>query len=278
MNMKKGILLAAVILLVAAGFAQAQEGELSGTVDLTFLSSYIWRGYDWYHNNGTAVQLGIDLDFYDTGFGLKILNTRPNNSGDGRLGGVSIPNQGLERVDLTLYYGNSLFEGETYVTNYTVGWVYYNLPDNSSNFADMQEFFASLSLPELCPFGIVPSYTIICLWPSESNSTLNTALQGLGGSVGGWIHVAGLGYDLAVPGLLPEIPEQILHLSIDLVYNDGVLGADHDWSHAVLGGSTEFDLTEDVTLTPALYYQASMDDSVNDKDEFWLSLGLSYKF
>ena len=275
MNMKKGILLAAVILLVAAGFTQAQEGELSGTVDLTFLSSYIWRGYDWYHDNGTALQLGIDVDFYDTGFGLKILNTRPNNSGDGML---AIANQDLERIDLTLYYGNSLFEGETYVTNYTVGWVYYNLPDNPSNFADMQEFFASLSLPELCPAGVVPSYTIICMWPSESNSVLNRALSAVGRSVSGWIHVVGLGYDLAVPGLVPEIPEQILHLSTDLVYNDGVLGADHDWSHAVLGVSTGFDLTENLAFAPALYYQASMDDSVNDKDEFWVTLGLSYKF
>ena len=273
--MKKGILLAAVILLSAGGLTRAQEGVLSGTADLTFLSSYIWRGYDWFHNNGTALQLGIDLDFYDTGFGLKLLNTRPNNSGNGVF---EIPNQDLERVDLTLYYGNTLFEGETYVTNYTVGWVYYNLPDNSSNFGDMQEFFASLSLPELCPAGVVPSYTIICMWPSESNSVWNQALSADGRSVSGWLHVVGLGYDLTVPGLVPEIPEQVLHLSMDLVYNDGVIGADHDWSHAVLGGSTEFDLTEDLTFTPALYYQASMDDSVNDEDEFWVTLGLSYKF
>ena len=273
--MKKGILLAAVILLSAAGFAQAQEGELSGSVDLTFLSSYIWRGYDWFENNHSALQLGIDLDLYDTGFGLSILNTRANRSGDGML---DIPFQDLERLDLTLYYGSSLFEGETYATDYTVGWVYYNLPDNSSNFADMQEFFASLSLPEICPAGVVPSYTIICLWPSESNSTLNTALQGIGRSVGGWIHVVGLGYDLTVPGPLPEIPEQTLHLSADMTYNDGVLGADHDWSHAVLGVSTEFDLTENVAFVPALYYQATMDKSVNASDEWWVTLGLSYKF
>ena len=34
MNMKKGILLAVVISLCTAGFAQAQEGELSGTLDV----------------------------------------------------------------------------------------------------------------------------------------------------------------------------------------------------------------------------------------------------
>jgi len=183
---------------------------------------------------------------------------------------------------LTLYYGNSLFEGETYATNYTVGWVYYNHPDQSSNFMDMQEFFASLSWPEVCPFGVVPSYTIVCLWPSESDSVLNrTVLPGAvpaRGDAGGWIHVVGLGYDLTVPGPLPEIPEQTLHLSADMAYNDGVLGADHDWSHAVLGVSTEFDLAENIAFIPALYYQVSMDDSVNDEDEWWVTLGLSYKF
>jgi len=275
--MKKGILLAAVILLSVSGFAQAQEGELSGTVNLTYLSSYIWRGFDWYTNNHSALQLGIDLDLYDTGFGLSILNTRAMKSGMGTLG---LPNQDLERLDLTLYYGNSLFEGETYATNYTVGWVYYNLPDNSSNVADLQEFFASLSFPDAIPFGVVPSYTIICMWPSESNSMLNTTiLPAMGaGNASGWIHVAGLGYDLTVPGPLPEIPEQTLHLSLDMVYNDGVLGVDHDWSHAVLGVSTEFDLAENLALIPALYYQASMDKSVNASDEWWLSLGLSFKF
>ena len=275
--MKKGILLAVVILLSAAGFAQAQEGELSGTVNLTYLSSYIWRGYDWYSNNHSALQLGIDLDLYDTGFGLSILSTRAMKSGNGLLG---LPNQGLERLDLTLYYGNSLFEGETYATNYTVGWAYYNFPENSSNVMDLQEFFASLSFPDACPFGVVPSYTIICMWPSESNSWLNaTALPGAArGNAGGWIHVVGLGYDLTVPGPVPEIPEQTLHLSADMAYNDGVLGADHDWSHAVLGVSTEFDLVENVAFVPALYYQASMDKSVNMSDEWWVTLGLSYKF
>ncbi len=272
--MKKGILLAAVILLSAAGFAQAQEGELSGTVDLTFLSSYIWRGYDWFENNHSALQLGIDLDLYDTGFGLNVLSTRANKSGNVE----GVPFQDLERLDLTLYYGNSLFEGETYATDYTVGWVYYNLPDNSSNVADMQEFFASLSLPEICPLGVVPSYTIICLWPSESNALSNQALSLIDRTVGGWLHVVGLDYDLTVPGPLPEIPEQTLHLSADMTYNDGVLGADQDWSHAVLGVSTEFDLTENVAFVPALYYQASMDDTVNESDEWWIGLGLSYKF
>jgi len=267
MNMKKGILLAAVILLSAAGFAQAQEGVLSGTFDITFLSSHIWRGFDVYPNNHGAYQGSLDLDLYGTGFGVKLLSSRAFSKGF----------ENTEELDLTLYYGNNLFEGEAYAIDYTVGWVNYNYPDQPVRAAHMQEAFASFSFPDAGPFGVVPSYTIVCMWPAKSYSTV--------GPNGGWLHIMGLGYDLTVPGLLPETPEQTLHLSMELVYNDGAApgsaGAafvDHDWSHAVLGISTEFDLAENIALTPALYHQQSMDSSVNNEDEWWLSLGLSYKF
>jgi len=268
---KKVILLAAVILLSAAGLveAQEQEGELGVTLDVTYLSRYIWRGFDMYNNNTSAIQPSIDIDFYGTGFGVTVLSSRANGSGF----------ENLEEMDITLYYYNSLFEGETYATDYTVGWRYYNFPDNRQSALDLQEFFASLSWPNICPAGIVPSYTIIRMWSAKSNSPRNQALSARGrGDVEGWIHIVGLGYDWTVEGLLPETPEQILHLSADLVYNDGVLGVDHDWSHMLFGVSTGFELADNVTLTPALYYQASMENTVNTQDEFWVGLSMKYKF
>jgi hypothetical protein len=83
-----------------------------------------------------------------------------------------------------------------------------------------------------------------------------------------------------VPGFLPGTKEQILHLSTETVYNDGAYGAaiDHDWSHAVFGISTSFDLGGNVTFTPGFHYQSSWDDSVNASDEYWTSLSLTYTF
>jgi hypothetical protein len=60
-------------------------------------------------------------------------------------------------------------------------------------------------------------------------------------------------------------------------YNDGILGADHDWSHATLGLSTSFEL-EPVTLTPFLNYQISMDESVNDEDEIYGGISITLDF
>ena len=267
---KKGILLAAVILLSAAGLVQAQEGELGVTLDVTYLSRYIWRGFDMYNNNTSAIQSSIDVDLYGTGFGVNLFWSRANESGF----------ENTEWLNTTLYYYNGLFEEETYATNYRVGWTYYSFPDQPrrggtvANGGDLQEFFAALSWPEICPAGIVPSYTIVCMWPAQSNSNAT--------GVGGWAHIFGLGYDWTVAGLLPETPEQTLHLSAELVYNDGVGPAgetvDHDWSNMVLGVSTDFEVADDVTFTPAVYYQASMDNSVNTQDEFWVGLSMRYKF
>jgi hypothetical protein len=199
-------------------------------------------------------------------------------------------------VDLTLSYSSSCFEYETYAIDYTVGWMYYNYPDQPTggspitNLArraqnsDLQEFFASFSWPEICPEGVVPSYTIIKMWVSESGSEMNNLLRIAGrDGLGGYLHILGLSYDLPVEDLLPDFPEQILHLSAAMVYNDGVnafraYDVDHDWTHAVLGVSTDFDLGNDLTLTPGVYYQKALEHTNAFNDEFWCSLSVKYAF
>ncbi len=274
--MKKGILLAVVIFLSTAGFAQAQEGELSGTIDVTYVGKYLWRGFDLYGDK-SAIQPSIDLDLYGTGLGLNVWYSRANASGF----------ENGEEVDITLSYSSSLFDSETYATDYSVGWIYYAYPDQpragsthggrGDTNSDTQEFFVSLSWPEICPAGTVPSYTLIKAWTSESSSALSNDLSSAGG-YGGYFHILGIGYDLPIEDLLPDLPEQILNLSVATVFNDGVNGADQDWSHIVFGASTDFDLGNDLTLTPGIYYQSSWEDTVNPSDEFWGPLGISYAF
>jgi len=265
---KEVILIAVVILLSAAGLTQAQERELHGVVDLTYQSKYIWRGFDVYGDK-SAIQPSIDLDLYGTGFGINIMAHRANSSGyeDG------------ERWDYNLYYYNSIFDDEIYATNYRLSYVYYNYPDSSSHVrssSDLQEINSVLSWPKILGVDrLVPSYVLVKLWPSNSGA--------LGGAASGWAHIFMLDYGLPIEGLLPDIPEQILHLHTELVYNDGVdprgIGVDHDWSNIVFGVSTDFDLGNNLTFTPGVYHQVTMDKSVNpDKDETWVSLSMKYKF
>jgi hypothetical protein len=278
MSMKKqGILLAAVVLLCTGGYAQAQSSELHGSVDFTYQSRYVWRGFDVYDDK-SAMQLGLDVDLFDTGFGLNILGHRANASGF----------EGAERWDYSLYYQNMVAKEETYALMYRLGWVYYNYPQHNSSDADLQEIQAVLSLPKICPVGVVPSYVLVKLWPSSSGSLvakrydLSTGVPSKG-TASGWAHIFMLDYPLKTTGILPNTPEQVFNLHAEAVYNDGVGPAgqnvDHDWSNAVFGVSTGIDLAEELVFTPGVYHQITMDKSVNeDKDETWVTLSMTYKF
>lgn len=83
------------------------------------------------------------MDFYGTGFGLKVFSSRANRSGF----------ENSEWLDAALSYRNSLFEGETYAMDYTAGWVYYNYPDGPRKAGDMQEAFVTFFWSNICPAG-----------------------------------------------------------------------------------------------------------------------------
>jgi len=263
--MKQVVLFVAIILMAAAVPARAQD-ELHGAVDVTYQSKYLWRGIDVYDDK-SAIQPSVILDLYGTGFGVSVEGHRANSSG----------HEFSERWDYTLFYKNALFGGESYATQYMLGWRYFNFPDMSSQAFDLQEIHAVLSWPEILPVeGLVPTYVLVKLWPAEGNSAV-------GGNASGFAHIFMLDYALPIEGLLPDVPEQVLRLHSEFVFNDGVdprgIGVDHDWSNAVFGIATDFELAENVTLTPAVYHQVTMDKSINpDSDETWVTLGMKYEF
>ena len=278
MSMKKqGILLAAVVLFCAMGFAQAQDTDLHGSVDFTYQSKYVWRGFDVY-NDKSAVQPSLDLDLFGTGLGVNVMGHRANSSGY----------EGAERWDYTLYYQNGQFMDEAYALMYRLGWVYYNYPLHNPEDADLQEMHAIFSLPKMIPGGLVPTYCLVKLWPNSSGSLVAKNLDlsaGVpsSGTASGWAHIFMLDYPLVVGGLLPDTPEQVFNLHTEVVFNDGVGPAgqnvDQDWSNVVFGVSTGINLSDDLVLTPGVYYQVTMEDTVNDdKDELWTTLSMTYKF
>ncbi len=273
--MKKQILLAAVILFCMAGFVRAQDADLSGAIGITWDSKYIWRGFDIYEDH-SAIHPFIDLDLYGTGFGVNITAHRAN-AGE---------YENSERWDYTLYYAGSAYEQETYATQYMVGYRYYNYPDNTSHktdSADLQEIHALLSWPNLLGVeNLVPRYCIVKMWPSNSHTAIGAASPSTG-TASGFAHIFMLDYALTVQGLLPDTAEQVLNFHTELVYNDGVgpggQNVDQDWSNFVFGVSTNFDLANNLTFTPGVFHQITMDDSVNDdKDETWASMTMAYKF
>ena len=117
--MKKGLLLLAVVMAMTTVAAYAQDGELHGTVDLTYASRFIWRGYDAYGSNHSAFQPSIDLDLFGSGFGVNVWSSRANQSGF----------ENAEWLTFTPYYKGMAFADEAYATAYKVGYTYFSYPD-----------------------------------------------------------------------------------------------------------------------------------------------------
>lgn len=267
---KKGFLLAVIVMFCAVGYAQAQD--LHGSFDLTYQTDYVWRGFDIFGDQ-SAIQPSLDLDLFGTGFGTSVIGHRAISSGY----------EAAERWDYYLYYQNMINPEERTALMYRLGYMYYNFPDLSHSFADLQELHAILSLPKICPTGIVPSYVLVKLWPSSSGSFVG-ARSPSGGTASGFAHIFMLDYPLKTAGILPDTPEQVFNLHAEAVFNDGVgppgNNVDHDWTNAVFGVTTGFNLTDELVLTPGLYHQIAMDSSVNNskENETWATLSLTYKF
>ena len=288
--MEKRVLFLAAVVLSAAGLAAAQEGELHGSVGATYDSKYIWRGYEVFGSK-SAIHPFVDVDLMGTGFGINAIGHRANSGCF----------ENAERWDYTLYYQGCMAKQDTYETQYRLGYMYYNYPDMTSHRAsgtpalargswDLQEAHAIARFPNLLgETGLVPSYALIKAWPSNSKTVVG-ARNVNGGSYSGWAHVFMLDYGLPVSALMLEIPEQILNLHAETVFNDKVDPRpnggykDSDWTHLLFGVSTDFKLAENVTFTPGLYYQYTMEHSATAKglsDEqnlYWSSFTITYKF
>lgn len=282
--MKKQLLMGAAVLLIVVSLGYAQEPEIKGTASLTFTGKYVWRGFNVFGAK-SAVHPMVDLFMPSVSAGLSVEGHRANSSGY----------ENAERWDYSLYYLGKMFEDECYAINYRLAYVYYNFPQQSSHsrggvatpantdpgIFDLHEGHAVLSFPKLLEVeGLVPTYCLVKLMPVNSGTTVGSSSPS-GGTASGWAHIFMLDY--VVPMTCPFTGlDRKVNFHSEVVFNDGVApngaNADHDWSNAVFGVSTNYEIEENLFFTPGIYYQSSWDDSVNPSDEYWLSLGMSYKF
>ena len=262
--MSKKVLLIAM-LLFAAGAAQAEEGQLGVTLDVTYMSKLMDKGGEYYRQQGGILET-VDIDLWGTGFGVAVGHREATASGY----------VNSERFDYVLYYGTSLFDDQPYKTNCKIAWVYHHFPDQARKVGNSHESVLSLSCLELFPLGICPFYTVAYETPAGSGYGNRTA--------SGFWHNFGLDCGVKLPGL-PGLTsaggeEQTYHFTADIAYRDGLGGGavDHDWTHATIGVSTSFEVTEDLDLVPGLYHQISMDDSVCTNDVTYCTLSMKYHF
>ena len=243
--------------------AQVIDG-VTTTIDVAYVTQYIWRGFNIYGSHG-AIQPSVDFAL-ENGFSANVWMSYPVGSGENDAG-ASINDQ-LTEFDYTLAYSNSVLEDASQL-NYKVGWRYYDYTKTSTKEADMQEVFAEVSMPNIVGGGFTPRAGVYQMWNSKSG--------GANSGAAGTIYAMGFGYGFT----LEQAPELPLAFSWDIVYNDGTGGAavDHDWSHMVFGLSTAIDCPAiGGKLAPAIYWQSSFEDTVNENDELWAGISYSLSF
>ena len=286
--MKKKLVLLALIICMAtvnlagaSGDASADEG-LGVELNAKFATRYLWRGIDLMDDKAVFMP-SVTVDFSTItgiqelkGFSGTVLAAYPGSSGTATTSTVN-----ATEYDYSVAYSGTCGQDSIAQTDYAVIYTYYDFIDNPTTLRDTQEIAMAFAWPNLCSaLGVealdklVPSYVAAKIWRSKSNATA------LAAGYDGWAHIFGLNYPVEFDGFLPgegNAEKQVFDLSFAAVYNDGYAGADHDWSHATWGIGTNIAIGP-VTFTPAIYYQATMDSSVNAEDEFYSTFNFKYAF
>ena len=278
----KHVVLAIALLAATVAVAQESQDELSesrgglhGVVGATWDSQYIWRGFNVFGGDSAAHVLA-DLNLFDTGFGVSAVGHQSLGESLGD----------MQRWDGTVYYQNGLFGGEMLATNFRLGYVYYYYPKlNYGRTQDLMEGHAVLSWPSLLPIkGLQPSYAFAYMWPGMKNHWAEDANPAFGKNCTGMFQILMLDYAFTVPALLASMDDQVIKLHSEAVYNSGVspfgTKVKSGFSDAVVGASTDFAFGagRNIILTPFVYYQFSLEKTVDPDNEFWGGISLKYAF
>lgn len=265
----KRMLVGLLILWSVAAVANAANiggQEIATTVDLTYTTKYIWRGFDLL-DDVSAWQPSINFDF-GNGFSANVWASYAGSGGTMSSGASRVD---ATEFDYTLAYAGTAYESCPWRTDYSVGYRYYDFIDTSSKDNDVMEVFLTGEMPDLMDNGIVPHFGVFQMWPARSGA------DGAAHAYSGTIYLMGFNYGFT----LDSAPEYPMTFGWDIVYNDGTGGSsvDHDWSHMVWSLTTSMTCPfTGAQVTPGIYYQNSFEDSVNTQDELWASLSYSFAF
>jgi len=256
--MRKNLLLSgiAVVLFSLPVFAEeSQNKDIGVTFQLDYLSQWLSKGAPAYGSHG-AVFATIDIELWDSGFGVK--TTHRNSTSSGYVD--------KQRIDYRPYFKSKLFEGSPYQINYDISAGYEHYYGMARKMANTTwEWIFDFTFPNILPKGFTPKYIAHYEYPAGSGHKYHY--------ITGWVHRFLLSYDLSVP----QLPAP-LTLSSEVAYTDGLGGAEHDWSYAVFGLSTKVKINENLSFSPGIYQQVSMEDSVCDHDVTYCILTMKYKF
>ena len=239
--------------------------DIKVALDVTYMSKYMSYGSEGYGSD-SGIFVHTIIDFWDSGFGMKI-------GYQGANGGGHVDDQ---RYNYNFFYKGVAFEDKSYVTKYHLNarYEHYYRTVHTDKYA--QEYTVTLSWPEILGIENLSPYFIYDYEQGRNRTASYRNAHGRSHNRSDDLGVIGLAYLLHVQEL-----ENPIKLTSDITYCDGFYGGAnkcYDWSHVTFGASTKFKLSDNLTFTPGLYQQISMDKAVCDGDVTYCSLNLRYTF
>ena len=235
--------------------SSAAEG-LSISVTGDWASKYMFRGFDILDDSG-AWQPSVDIGLWDTGLHLNWWASYSSHD-RGKDLSCTTDRHDLDEHDYGIYWEGSIAE---YI-DVTLGFWYYDFIhlDSDSDFYEWYGVFTLSQLPLSPYFG--------AYYGHEKHD--NTSGEG-------WNTTFGVSHAVPLGGLTFCGSDPLaLDLAADVWYNGGQYNVDTGWTHATFGGSITIPLAENLEFTPGVHYQLSMEDTVNEEDEWWATLSLAY--
>lgn len=239
--MKRSVLFAlplVALLLVSTGKGALGAVETSGNV--SYVSKYIWRGWDLAPSNEPAVQGGVSIA-WPSGVAVDVW------------GSYAMDNDPqIDELDYTLSYASMISK----YAEFSIGYTHYTFPSTVSaaeTQTESNEAFIGLAWPEAF---MGPSLTIYHDWEAGN----------------GTYYFLGAGTEFTL-GTEESTPP--LAFSLGVGYNDDQWGTVSGISDIDLGFSMTF-TTGSVDITPSINYVITPEDTVNPDNEFWFGVGFDF--
>ena len=232
--------------------------EIEFEITQSFASRHICEAQDSFAANDPIWETALDVALKEitenTDLALGIWWGYPLKSG----------NVSAEEID----YAIELSRNITDSLDLSLGYSYIDFPKANRN-SDFNKLFTTLALDEIPDLPLKISPHIYAAYQFEAAAE---------GPEDGWYYSWGFNTEFSLPDLRIFQKDQSINLDITNWGTDGVAGIKSNSFYA-----SEYSLSTDYrlfgfTITPSVNYVASYDDDINEEDEFWARVDLSYSF
>jgi hypothetical protein len=235
---RKGVRAFAAAMLVFIFVPASACSEIGIRTDLTFVSRYIWRGFDCIADDRPALEPSITFDFGRSGIWFNAWSA------------FALADTDFVELDLVAGYDKALSEDWML----SAGAGYFTFP-STSGFPDK-----SSTTPEIYAGATLTSI------PFSPNLTLYYDFN-MGDGIYASLSVSpefGLQGRTIRSSLLVGYTRQYRGLEVDPGFSDICLGI-----------STDLEL-KDLTLTPSINYVIVPNETINDENEIWVGLTVGW--